>query len=99
MSQHQQPPRLSEKDVSVLQQLVTRDKYGLELVAGSDGVLSKNAIYVQLGRMEEKGLIEGRPEAAPAGAMGPPRRIYKVTGLGQRALSAHELMLAQWRVA
>ena len=93
------PPRLSAKDVNVLQQLVVRDKYGLELVAGSDGELSRNAIYVQLGRMEDKGLIEGREEAAPTGAKGPPRRIYRVTGLGQRALHAHEAMLVRWRLA
>jgi len=93
------PPRLSAKELNVLKQLVTKEKYGLELVAGSDGVLARNAIYVVLGRMEDKGLVDGREESAPAGAQGPPRRLYKVTGLGQRALHAHEAALAQWRLA
>lgn len=99
MSADDQPPRLSAKDVNVLQQLVTKDKYGLELVAGSEGLLSRNSVYVHLGRMEEKGLIEGRPAPTPAGAQGPPRRIYKVTGLGERAVRAHEAMLLAWRPA
>lgn len=71
----------NEKDV--LTQLVERDKYGLELVSGSEGRLKKNAIYVILGRMEDKGLIEGRSEPAPSGSQGPPRRRYMATDKGK----------------
>ena len=74
-------PRLSPREINVITQLIGREKYGLELVADSGGVLSRNAIYV---------LLEGREEATPAGASGPPRRVYKVTGHGQRVLAAHE---------
>ena len=84
-------PRLSSKEANVIAQLMKRDLYGLELVAGSEGVLARNAIYVLLGRMEDKGLIEGREEAAPKGASGPPRRVYRVTGHGRRALAAYEV--------
>jgi hypothetical protein len=92
-------PRLTDKEVNVISQLISREKYGLELVAESDGMLSRNAIYVLLGRMEDKGLIEGREEATPAGESGPPRRVYKVTGHGQRALAAHEAAFAVWAKA
>lgn len=86
---------LTDREYSVLRQLVGREKYGLELVAGSDGLIRRNAVYVLLGRMEEKGLIEGREEATPQGRTGPPRRVYRVTGHGTRCLSAHE----GWRLA
>ena len=92
-------PRLSAKERNVIEQLIGREKYGLELVEGSVGVLKRNAIYVLLGRMEEKGLIEGREEAAPAGASGPPRRVYRVTGHGARVLAAHEAAAAVLRGA
>lgn len=78
----------------MITQLIGREKYGRELVDDSEGVLSRNAIYVLLGRMEDKGLIEGREEATPAGASGPPRRVYRVTGHGQRVLAAHEAAFA-----
>ena len=96
MAPNDQPPRLSPKDVNVLRQLADRDKYGLELVAESDGELRRNAVYVLLARMEEKGLIASREEPTPIGQMGPARRVYKLAGLGQRALYAHEAMLAHW---
>jgi DNA-binding PadR family transcriptional regulator len=87
-------PRLSAKERNVIEQLIGREKYGLELVADSNGVLARNAVYVLLGRMEEKGLIEGRTEPAARGEQGPPRRRYRVTGHGQRVLAAHDLGLA-----
>lgn len=95
----QMPPVLTAKEVNVLQQLVVREKYGLELVADSDGELSRNAVYVFLGRMEEKGLIEGREAPTPPGKSGPPRRVYKATGLGERALRARAAMLLEWGMA
>lgn len=83
-------PRLSRPEQNVIAQLIGREKYGLELVADSEGALKRNAVYVVLGRMEDKGLIEGREEPAPAGASGPPRRMYRVTGHGSRVLAAYE---------
>lgn len=82
---------LTEREVNVLTQLAAGEKYGLELVAGSGGLLRRNAIYVLLGRMEDKGLIEGREEATPKGESGPPRRVYRVTGHGARVLIVHEM--------
>lgn len=92
-------PRLSQSEQNVIAQLIAREKYGLELVADSEGALKRNAIYVLLGRMEDKGLIEGREKPAPPGLSGPPRRVYRVTGHGARVLAAHEAGLAILRGA
>lgn len=61
--------------------------YGLELVEASEGALKRGTVYVTLGRMQEKGFVESRPER-PAGASGLPRRLYRPTGLGLRVLDA-----------
>lgn len=92
-------PRLSANERSVLGQLVEREKYGLELVQDSSGQLARNAIYVLLGRMEDKGLIEGREVPTPKGEAGPPRRRYRLTGVGSRALNAYELAMAAWKAS
>jgi DNA-binding PadR family transcriptional regulator len=82
---------LTEREANVLTQLTAGEKYGLELVAGSGGLLRRNAVYVLLGRMEDKGLIEGREEATPKGESGPPRRVYHVTGHGARVLAVYDM--------
>lgn len=82
------PPRISQKQGVVLDLLTTAgDAYGLELVRASDGRLKRGTVYVTLDRMEKKGLVESWEEEAPAGHRGPPRRKYRVTGLGEAALS------------
>lgn len=83
----------------MLEQLIGRDKYGIELVDGSQGLLSRRSVYVILGRMEDKGFISGREVETPAGESGPPRRVYRVTGHGQRVLAAHEAAFAVLRGA
>lgn len=77
---------ISSKERCVIEQLVIGDRYGLELVDGSAGTLPRNAIYVLLGRMEDSGLIEGREVPSPPGAIGPPRRKYRITVRGIGAL-------------
>ena len=62
--------------------------YGLDLVEAPRGKLKRGSVYVTLGRMEAKGLVESRQEELPSGAIGLPRRIYTPTGLGQRMLRA-----------
>jgi DNA-binding PadR family transcriptional regulator len=77
----------SRNEVEVLQLLAGgRELYGLELIKRSGGALKRNSIYVVLSRMEGQGLITGR-EVKEDGMPGPPRRLYKVTGLGQKALT------------
>ena len=79
---------LSPKELLVLELLREQELYGLQLVAASRRRLKRGTVYVTLGRMEEKGYITSTLEAAPAGAGGLPRRIYKATALGRRMLAA-----------
>jgi len=62
--------------------------YGLQLVEHSDGALKRGTVYVTLGRMEAKGLVESQQEPVPPGAIGLPRRLYRPTALGERMLRA-----------
>jgi len=70
--------------------------YGLQLVEHSDGTLKRGTVYVTLGRMEAKGFVESDEQALPPGGIGLPRRIYRLTSVGERVLRAwtalaHEL--------
>jgi PadR family transcriptional regulator PadR len=81
----------SKTEMMVLRLLISGgESYGLALVKASDGALKRGTIYVTLGRMEEKGFVASRQEETTPEHIGIPRRIYKVTGLGERALSAVE---------
>ena len=62
--------------------------YGLQLVERSEGALKRGTVYVTLGRMEAKGLVESEQESVPAAGIGLPRRIYRPTALGERARRA-----------
>jgi len=74
--------RLPASEHLILELLSGREtSYGLELVAASRGRLTRGGIYVTLGRMEQKGLVTS--DSAEGG-----RRLYRMTGLGQRALLA-----------
>jgi len=89
----------SRNEVEVLQLLASgRELYGLELIRRSEGALKRNSIYVVLGRMEDQGYITGRVVKDPNTA-GLPRRLYKITGLGQRELAkwnAAQVVEATW---
>ena len=61
------------------------------MVDGSEGNLKRGTIYVTLYRMEQKGLIESRAEARPLPEVGIPRRLYRSTGLGERAYRAQQI--------
>jgi DNA-binding PadR family transcriptional regulator len=65
--------------------------YGLEIVKGSNGKLARGTVYVLLGRLEEKGFITASVDPQ-ANHPGLPRRRYKLTGLGHRALDAANMM-------
>jgi PadR family transcriptional regulator, regulatory protein PadR len=84
--------RLSPVEELILEHLSVRDMFGLELVGVSDGRLKRGTVYVTLGRMEEKGLVESRQEPLPAGAIGLPRRLYRPTAFGRRLLTATRVM-------
>ena len=82
-------PTLPPKERLILELLVsTGALYGLEMVERSEGGLKRGTVYVTLGRMEEKGYITSKLEAAPSGVGGLPRRIYAATPLGRRMFAA-----------
>jgi len=92
-------PTLPPKERLILELLVAEGPlFGLQLVTLSAGALKRGTVYVTLGRMEAKGYLTSEQEAQPDGAIGLPRRIYRPTSLGERALRAwshmaRELML------
>jgi len=80
---------LPKKERLILELLVSDGPlYGLQLVERSGGALKRGTVYVTLGRMEAKGLVDSQREPLPSGAIGLPRRIYRPTALGERALRA-----------
>ncbi|MGE0210155.1 MAG: PadR family transcriptional regulator [Parvibaculaceae bacterium] len=80
-------PRLSETEAVILELLVNRGElYGLQMIAHEPS-LKRGTIYVTLGRMADKGFVESREVKEPS-TPGLPRRLFKATGLGQRALAA-----------
>jgi PadR family transcriptional regulator PadR len=80
---------LPTKERLILELLVAEGPlYGLQLVERSEGALKRGTVYVTLGRMEAKGLLESEQEPAVPGAIGLPRRIYRPTTLGARMLRA-----------
>ncbi len=82
-------PTLPDKERLILELLVSGGPmFGLQLVEASRGRVKRGTVYVTLGRMEEKGYVESEQEPRTPGAIGLPRRIYRPTGLGERALRA-----------
>lgn len=53
--------------------------------------LNKNTIYVIIGRMVDKGLLESEYEKKKPGQKGRPRRLFNPTGIGVQALRSHEV--------
>lgn len=77
----------SPKEVAVLSLLSGKgEMYGLEMVKSSSD-LRRGTVYVLLDRMEDKGYVSSRAVREP-GSSGLPRRLYRLTGLGVRALAA-----------
>lgn len=85
-------PRLSRTERAILDLLRDHgEMFGLLMVERSEGGLKRGTIYVTLGRMQEKGLVESRQEPLPPGGIGLPRRLYRPTGHALRILDAWSL--------
>lgn len=86
-------PSLSRKEYLILEMLIQskRELFGLEMVEASNGTLKRGTVYVTLQRMQEKGLVDSKPEPRIAPEIGIPRRLYLITGYGQRAYRAYEV--------
>lgn len=77
----------------VLQLLIASgEMYGLEMVSAVPE-LKRGTIYVTLGRMADKGLVESR-ELKLEHERGLPRRMFKATGVGERAFKAYQAAFA-----
>lgn len=86
---------LSNKEAKILETMSDygfRELYGLQIVKLAGGMLKRGTIYTTLQRMEVKGFVESHQEEKPDDVSGIPRRLYKITAKGQRALQAYELM-------
>jgi PadR family transcriptional regulator PadR len=82
-------PRLSAIESLIVDLLDgDREMYGLELVEASRDRIKRGTVYVTLARMEEKGYVSSRQETRGPGAIGLPRRMYRVTPLGARVREA-----------
>jgi DNA-binding PadR family transcriptional regulator len=82
-------PTLPAKQRLILELLVGQGPmFGLQLVEASDGRLKRGTVYVTLGLLEQKGYVESEQAPSEPGAIGLPRRVYRPTGLGERALRA-----------
>jgi PadR family transcriptional regulator PadR len=90
------PLTLSGKERVILELLTSSGPmFGLQLVEESGGSLKRGTVYVTLGRMEAKGLVESEQEPLPPGAIGLPRRLYRPTGLGERMLRAWTVLVRE----
>jgi len=92
---------LAKKERLILELLASEGPmYGLQLVERSDGALKRGTVYVTLGRMESKALVESEQAPHDPGAIGLPRRIYRPTALGKRTLRAWTAFLREvaWEV-
>jgi DNA-binding PadR family transcriptional regulator len=86
-------PKLSAKERIILEMLVdSPDMYGLEIVEASNKEIGRGSVYVFLDRLEERGLVSSELEKRPQNMAGNPRRLYKASGQGARAVS----LLRQW---
>ena len=82
-------PTVPGKEALILELLADAgDRYGLELVEASEGRLKRGTVYVTLGRMEGKGYVTSVQEERATGAIGLPRRLYRLTPFGRRARAA-----------
>ena len=64
------------------------EQYGLQLIANSGGKLRRGLIYITLELMEDRGLIESRPEDVGDGERPTSslrRRLYRLTEAGRKA--------------
>jgi DNA-binding PadR family transcriptional regulator len=85
-------PALSGKEFLIMELLDRNGQmFGLEMVDRSEGELKKGTIYVTLGRMVDKDLVEPLDAEAEAGTA--PRVMYAATDWGKRVFKAQEIAL------
>ena len=91
-------PLLSGKEELILRLLADSggEGFGLDLIERSGNKLARGTAYVTLDRMEDKGYVKSRRESiAQSDSQAIPRRLYRVTALGQRVLATAEMWAAE----
>ena len=81
-----------------------QEAYGRAILRGVQSALVREvaagAVYATLDRLEQKNLMESRLEAGTEARAGRPRRYYRLTAAGIRALNESKAALEQvWRGA
>jgi DNA-binding PadR family transcriptional regulator len=91
---------LSNREAQILDMLIQKTPmYAQQMVDASGGELGRGTVYVTLNRMEDKGYVTSWQEDQAPGAVGLPRRLYKVTGLGSTVLREWGRMRTRLRLA
>lgn len=84
-------PSISPTESVIIELLRGRERYGLELVDQSGGLLKRGSVYVLLARMEAKGFVTSRLDDSPRPA-GATRRLYVATPYGLKVHQAYGLL-------
>lgn len=92
MANNDRLPSISTTESLIIDLLHHGERYGLELIEASNRRLKRGTIYVTLARMETKGFIVSKQEEQRAGAIGLPRRMYRVTPYGLKVHKAYKLL-------
>ena len=85
-------PSISPTESVIIDLLRGRERYGLELVDQSSGLLKRGSVYVLLARMEAKGFVTSRLDDSPQPPAGPTRRLYAATPYGLKVHRAYGLL-------
>jgi predicted transcriptional regulator len=94
------PPTIPDSELDVLKVLWDRDqatvREALETLRAAGRQWSYATVATLLDRLESKGLVRSK-EIAPEGEKGRPRKQYRVTPQGARALAlTHEAAARMW---
>jgi len=99
-------PDLSRLEMTILAALVSKERYGLEIVEtikkATQGreVLSLGGLYTTLHRMEQKRLVVATWGESSEVRQGARRRYYRITALGESALAeSRDVLLQAFRLA
>jgi DNA-binding PadR family transcriptional regulator len=88
------PLRISAKERLVLELLLAKGPmYGLELVATSAHRLKRGTVYVTLGRMAQKGLVDSVQDEPSKDNSMIPRRRYRITAHARNLVEARAAAL------
>jgi len=83
----------SRKEIEVLKilQRVGKPMIGMDIAKSSGGVIDRAAVYVYLGRLRVKGFVTVK-RLEGADYPGRPQPIYRINGLGRKAIAAADFM-------